>query len=245
MNKFKRCLYLIFLSCIVFTFLTKAYAVNTTKVSGLEVLKEIEIPESFNFSINDTCSEHDFFTQATVQTDGTFAVHTFGIVAGDKIRSDFDSHFIDIYDAEGNFLKEISFQSKNDVAIELVDSILNIYLYSSVICYDLKTEDVHYYLVGDNAAWESGVVERVRAEKFQVGNWTYYYKDCFEGYTQLLRTDGEIVQTVLERTGRDKTYLIPGILFGVVGFLGGTASLIWYHKKKGTIREDDYQETIL
>ncbi len=232
MNKIKKCVCLTFLFCIIFTVSVKTYAVNNTKVNGLEVLKELEIPETLNFNINDTCSEHDFFTQATVQEDGTFAVHTFGIVAGDKRRSDFESHFIDIYDAEGNFLKEIAFQSKNDIAIELVDSILNIYLYSSVVCYDLKTEDVHYYLVGDNAAWESGVVKRIRAEKFKVGNWTYYYKDCFEGYTQLLRTDGAIVQTVLERPGRDKSYIVPGVLFGVVGFLGGGVSLIWIHKKK-------------
>ena len=208
-----------------------AFGVSVSKNIGVEILEETYLPHELNFKIQSECTGHSFFNQATVQEDGAFAVHTFGVV-DDKSWTNFEYNFIDIYDSSGNFLKEMTFESKENVAIELVDSTLNIYFYSSVVCYDLKTEDLHYYIVSDGAALDNGVIERLRAEKFKVGKWTYYYKECFEGYTKLLRTDGEIVETILERPGRDKTNLYTGTVIGVSGFLGGCGYLIWKKKNK-------------
>ena len=77
-----------------------AFGVSVSKSIGVEILEEADLPHELNFKIQSECTGHSFFNQATVQEDGAFAVHTFGVV-DDKSWTNFEYNFIDAKHVQG------------------------------------------------------------------------------------------------------------------------------------------------
>ena len=235
---------LIMVMLLFYCFSIFAWAINVSEVNN-EVLQESVLPNDLNFAVSDTCSHHKFFRQATARQDGTFATCTVGVYV-DNLRSDTNKKFIDIYNSNGEFIEELSFETSSDLAIELTEQTLNIYLYSERLCYDLESKKVSYYLTAHYEAYNSGYVETLRRDKFTVGEWTYSYKSTILGHTQLIRSNGSEKQTLLEMQGSkltDAKYVVVDILFFVLFFV-----LIKFvckkYKRQQTNQENKIEKTI-
>lgn len=198
---------------LLYCFTIYVLGINVSE-ENIEVLQESVLPNDMNFIINNTCSHHNYFKQATARQDGTFAICTVGVFV-DDLRSDTNKKFVDIYNSNGEFIEELSFETTSDIAIELTEKTLNIYLYSELISYDLDSKDVSYFTTERYEAFNSGYVETLRQDKFTVGEWTYSYKSTILGHTQLIRRNETEKQTLIEMKGTkitDTKYVVVNIL---------------------------------
>lgn len=219
------------LTMVILLFFSFSICVRAISVGDIysEKLQESALPDNFNFTVNNTCSHHKYFKQATARQDGAFATCTVGVFI-DDLRSNTNKKFIDIYDSDGEFIEELSFETTSDIAIELTEKTLNIYLYSELISYDLDSKDVSYFTTERYEAFNSGYVETLRQDKFTVGEWTYSYKSTILGHTKLMRSNGVEKQTLLETQGTKITemkYVVVDIFFFIFVFV-----LIKFVRKK-------------
>ena len=208
------------------------YSNKYTKIKTLEVT---ELPDSFKFTISGICTKHVFFEQATARRDGCFAICTSGVVV-DRIRSDTNKKFIDLYNSEKEFLLEITFETSSDIAIEFTDSTLNIYLYSGIICYNLDSKEVTYYITSDYEAYNSGLVDDLRKDEFTVGEWTYTYDNDFIGYSKLMRTNGTENQILIEMPGMNSSNNYGNILCLISSVLFSSFGIVCFWRKRKAIR---------
>ncbi len=207
-------------------------------IKNVEILSEDSLPEELNFKVKNECTHHSFFEYATAQDDGAFATYTSGVVVND-VRVDTTKKFVDIYDVNGEFVNEISFETSSDVAIELTKTTLNMYMYSSVICYNLKTGNVNYYITPDYEAYNSGFARSLQKNKFTVGEWTYVCKGGnLLGHTQLIRTNGNSTQTLIEMEGTQNPNIVHALIGAVI--IASVPMFVWFikfkQKKKKPIR---------
>jgi len=194
-----------------------AFAFN---VDDIQRLSEIDLPEDLNFTVNETCSEHAYFLQATANEGGCFAIYSLHVNPNDARDFDFDKVYIDIYNSDGTFSKELSFFTSQGLTVEVDENTINIYFYTSMLVYDLTTQELSHYDIPDGAAENSGKYKRLRSKEFTVGKWTYSCeKGASDGYTKLIRSNGEQTQLLVEMPGtlalRGK-YMFGGISIGVV-----------------------------
>ena len=196
--------------------------------SGTEDLEEIELPAEMNFSVSDTSTEQAFYFQAAADEDGYVAVCFPHVDPDDYSNVDFGKAYIDIYGPDGVLLKEISFTDSGGRALEVKDGKVYVYLYDSVLIYDIKNQEAHYYAMPDVLAEKSGLQQRT----FTAGKWEYTCTRGVLGYVKLVRSDGEQEQVLVDRTDsnaiRIKTTVLPAIASGAIWFLiiPGGASLI-------------------
>ena len=206
-------------------------AIKIDAINSVEILREEELPENFNFIVSDKCTHHNFFEQATAREDGSFATCTNGVVV-DGVRSDTNKEFIDIYDADGKFIEELRFETSSAVAIELTQTTLNIFLYSEVICYDLRSKDVKYYITPEYEAYTSDYVQNLRKDKFTVGEWTYKYKGTIFGHTRLIRSNGTQKQILVEMEGTDNPNIVHAVVGGIIFATSGRIYIVYKCKKR-------------
>lgn len=207
--------------CLILTILLLFYA-HTVEVFALEfgnipVLEEIDLPDDLNFSVSDTRLDHIYFEQVTAREDGSFAVYSCYHDPKNYVKGTFERKYIDIYDADGNFLQELFFTTSQPITAELTDETLNIYTYISVLVYDLETQELHNYATPEGAVAESGLMTALRAEEFVSGEWTYHCEEDFDGYTKLVRSNGEEEQVLVEMPGTGNSFwnlVFPGIALG-------------------------------
>ena len=208
---------------MVVAFANNVYAEN---FHGMETLGQYEIPEDFAFRVSDTCSGHDNFLQAHAREDGWFAVQT---VHTDRDRDlVYKLRYVDLYDSEGNFVKEFSFFTTQVYDVELTENALILYAQTNVISYDLNTGELAGYKITPRAPIENGLLSELRSEEFTAGQWTYSCKKSQFGYVELSRTNGEQTQVLLTYDGADFPVL-PVVIWVCVTV---TVGLRWKHKKK-------------
>lgn len=199
-------------------------------IKNVEILYEDSLPVELNFKVKNECTHHNFFEHATARTDGTFATYTGGVVVND-VRVDTEKKFVDIYGANGEFINEISFETSSDVAIELTQTTLNMYMYSSVICYNLKTGNVNYYITPDYEAYNSGYAKSLQKNKFTVGEWTYFCKGGnLLGHTQLIRTNGDSTYKLIEMEGTKNPNIVHALIGSVI--IASISVALFYIKRK-------------
>ena len=218
------------LTCLLFLLPINAYAADRFRVPVLEL---VDMPADFNEQINDSCSGHSDFMQVSAQDDGAFVVYSRSMK--DSKKPTFQQVFIDVYDPEGVFVKEISFMSPQDLAVEMVDDRVVVYFYSNVYVYDLREEETYYYSSSGDHDEQYGLFSILREQPFKAGEWTYSCsKSIFDDYyTTLVRTNGENEQILVSLDG-DADDLKARILPVLLGMICILSIPVLYKKLKKT-----------
>lgn len=202
---------------IVFAFLVvleSSSAAFASTFHGIETTGTCPIPADFQFTSSTVCSEHLYFEQVSARDDGWFAVYY-------RYSEDtgFRTAYIDIFDADGTFVRELSFQTKQDFAMELTDEGLLLYFYSFVISYDWDTEQLSGYTIPESSAIDNGVFSDLKQSKFESGGWTYRCRRKLYGYTQLTRENAAGKQELLSLPGNGMNVWNLFILPVILGFV--------------------------
>ena len=207
---------------------------NSTILLG----KEYPIPDELDFRIEEHCSGHPYFLQATARPDGAFAVCSHYHDVHHHSEDTFKKKFIDIYDPSGKFLEEISFYTTSEFNIDLKDDSLNMYFYSYALVYDFDTKEIHRYEIQPGVMINSKLQEEQRTGEFHSGEWTYHSNTCFEGFISLSRSNGIEEQILVKMEGVSTIFrsdFLLSITLGIVVcivFPGVTALSIIYARKK-------------
>ena len=205
-----RLLYLPVAICIVIAICTP---LTFAKESFLiPIIRERALPEDFSFSIHPTPTEHTFFEQAVAQDDGTFAICArFTNTASEA----FSRVYVDVFESNGAFWKELSFSTQFEVTIELKGRTLILYFYDYIITVDLITEDVKCFEIAPNALRESGLYSSLHQDQFTSGEWEYRCKKSIWGYSELVRRNGEQEQILVSYSGIE-SFVIQNIISVVI-----------------------------
>lgn len=182
-------------------------------------LEEIDLPSNLNFTVNNTCTGHAYFMQASANTSGDFAIFSLHVDPNDYSTVDFKTVYIDIYRFDGSFLQELSFTTPLDLAFQLKENTVNIFFHSSVLVYDLTTQKLSHYAILKGDVVNDGLYKQLRSKEFTAGNWVYNYKKGFIGYVKLTRSNGNQVQVLVEMPGTGNLFgkvILPGSIFGII-----------------------------
>ena len=208
------------LGIILLTLLVALLPVPCMAVEDIEFSYRYEIEkESIDFSDLDVCSEHLFFEQFAVNQKQWFAVYYRYSKTDSASGGTFERAYIDIYDDQGVLRKEISFNTTQDLAIELTENAVLIYLQTHVIEYTWEGNAICGYQIADYDSVRQDIFNELRKTTRSVGEWTYTSKKELQGYTKLTRENGEVTQTILELPGsRFNVWntVLPGVLCGIV-----------------------------
>lgn len=175
--------------------------VSALEFGNITVTDEIDIPEDLEFSVSKVCSRYDYFMQATAREDGCFAIYARHVDMDQHNGTDFEKVYIDLYDADGKFVEELSFTTPFDLAVELTEETVNIYFYKSVLVYNLETQQLRNYSIPDGSATDNGLYERLRENEFISGEWLYSCKKTQGNFTELSRSNGNQYQILLQTNG--------------------------------------------
>lgn len=197
------------------SFIPVAYATSAAFGIGFE---EIELPKDLNFTVNDTCTGHAYFMQATANEEGAFAILSLHVNPNDYRDYDFGKLYIDLYRPDGTFYQELSLETSFGFVIELETDRLNLYFYDWLMVYDLETQELTNYEIprGDPLF---GGMNQLRQRKFTVGDWEYTCKKDMRGYVELNRTDGIQTQTLVKMRGSGEflvEVILPSSIIGAV-----------------------------
>lgn len=221
------------ISCIFLMLMVFCVNASALEFGGIPVLQELELPDDLDFSVSDTCSDHMFFMQASAREDGYFLIYSRHTDLTGDSNDTFKRVYIDIYDSEGVFLQELSFVSPLDLAVEITEESVNMYFYSSVMVYDLETQELTCYAISDGAAVNGGLYQTLREDEFVCGDWQYRCIKSFDGYTQLVRSNNDQEQVLVKMPGTGNSFFntfFPGIIAGVLLL---AVSVIFLINKKG------------
>ena len=179
--------------------------------------KEIKLPDDMNFTTKDTCSGHAYFMQATANEKGEFAVYSLHIEQNNINNTDFSKVYIDLYDSDGNFYRELSFNTSQDKAIELTSEAVYVYFFDFVLVYEISSQELHCYATPAGEAANNGLYTRLRRKNFSCGEWEYSCKKGIGGYTKLIRRDGNNTQILVDMPGTMSYlwYSVPAIIIAV------------------------------
>jgi len=119
-------------------------AADYTFSSSYEISKE-----SIRFSDTNTCSGHVYFEQYSVNLNQWFAVYYRYSETNGEDTSVFGRAYIDIYNAAGVLEKEISFDTDQEIAIELLEDVVLIYFHTHVIAYTWKDNAICGYKIAN------------------------------------------------------------------------------------------------
>lgn len=193
-----------------------------------------EIPDSFRIAVHDRCSGHDFFQQVSARSDGSFLV-LYRQANRPVSGTIFGTAYIDVYDEDGIFLYELTFDTPNDCAVEYIQDGIVLYFYDHIIVYDPKTDVCEGYSTTAEAALQSGVYKKLRDKKFTCGQWQYTCTETFFNRTGLIRTNGTVTQELLSLPGTGLTVwntVFAAILFVIIHVFLGTLLLYCIKRKK-------------
>lgn len=186
---------LLFVALIAFSFSGLTVFASGTE-SNYE-FTEIDLPQGLNFTVNDTCTGHAYFMQAAANEQGSFAVLSLHVNPNDIQDFDFGKVYVDLYNSDGVFYQEISFETASAFVIQLETDCLNMYFQDSLMVYDLETRELTNYAIPPEAP-EYGGMEELRAESFSAGDWEYTCRKGVRGYVELSRSDGNQVQVLVQ-----------------------------------------------
>ena len=159
--------------------------------------EETDLPQGLNFTVNDICTGHAYFMQAAANEQGEFAVLSLHVNPNDIQDFDFGKVYVDLYNSDGVFYQEISFETASAFVIQLETDCLNMYFQDFLMVYDLDTQELTNYAIPPEAP-EYGGMEELRAESFSAGDWEYTCRKGVRGYVELTRTDGSQVQVLVQ-----------------------------------------------
>lgn len=175
--------------------------------------------ESIGFSDTNTCSGHVYFEQYSVNQNQWFAVYYRYSETNGENTSVFGRAYIDIYNAAGALVKEISFDTTQEIAIEMVEDAVLVYFHTHVMAYTWEDNAICGYEMANYDSVREDIFSNLRRAEIIVGEWTYQSEKALHGYTSLTRNNGSTKQTLVELSGTKFTFqntVLPGLLVGVV-----------------------------
>lgn len=225
---------IIMITVLILTVLFFGMGVSADAAETFLKITEYDVAEKYNISIRDTCAGHTSFTYVTFSEDGWFAIFC---SASEKESAGTDpaaSLYIDIYNEEGVFQKELSFEYRSGFACELTGQVLQMYFYNDMICCDLQTGAIQGYHIPENYAEKKGSVFEIRKITFEMDGWQYKCGRGMMGYTSITRTKGNQTETLLKLSGNVPGTNLPFWAFMIRSGVGALAAgfLIKYLWKK-------------
>lgn len=173
--------------------------------------------ESIGFSDSSVCSGHVYFDQFSVNQNQWVAVCYRFSETDDKTGGSFSRAYIDLYDAAGNFYKEISFDTSQEIAIELTENAVLVFFHTHVMAYTWEDNAICGYQMADYDSVRSDIFSGLRKAELTVGEWTYRAKKSFHGYTKLVRENSGVTQTLVDLPGTKfniQNSVLPALLIG-------------------------------
>lgn len=215
-----RCIVFLLILTLLGAFSVSAGAVDEFK--PLELGDEIPMPGNIAFEVHDSCWEHDTFGQYHAREDGWFVVvsNVANKNGGDKLY--FERAYVDIYNAEGVFQKELSLSNSDpNLTARLTETAVEIYLTSCYLSYDLATGEVTCHYTPNGYIKDSGLYTQLQKSKKQIGEWTYTSKGLPSMYRSLVREKDGIAETVVKLKGSSIQFpnILPYILSSAVVIL--------------------------
>lgn len=206
-----------------------------SKIDTIPIIEEIDLSQDLNFTVNNNCSGHTYFMQAAANTRGCFLVYSRHINPDNYSDVNFKKVYIDVYHSDGTFWQELSFTASFDMAVAFEENTVIIYFYDSVLVYDLATQEIHSYAISEGAAISEGLYKELRSKEFTVGEWTYLCKKAFGDYVELVRSNGNQVQVLVEMPGTSSFWgnvVFPGSVIGI-----GIMAIIIFQFKRNRRRK--------
>ena len=158
----------------------------------LELGDEIPLPDNIAFEVHENCWEHDWFEQYHAREDGWLVILSLVANQNGGAEQGFNRVYIDIYDANGVFQKELSLNNLGpDIATVLTSTTVDIYTPNYYLSYNLVTEELTCHYTPKDYLRTSGIYKSVRSAKQQMGEWTYRSKGLPRMYSTLSRKNGD------------------------------------------------------
>lgn len=225
----KRLIVPVIILLTVFNFLLIPISADPVSVFGGE---ELEIPEDFAFFSNVVCSGHEYFLQATAHENGSFIICSHHRESDGPSENTFKQQYVDFYDSSGQFVKEFSFYTTQNYVAELTQDSIVIYFYAYAVVIDLNTEEIRCFDIPDSYVADQAAYDALRQEEFTSGNWTYSCKKAITGYHQLVRSNGDTTQVLIDMPGLGLGYLL-GIVGAVIASIACVVlSILIGHRKR-------------
>lgn len=199
--------------------------------TSLKLGDEIPMPSNIDFVVHDTCWEHDWFGQFHAREDGWYIVVSRVANLNGSKEQGFNRVYIDIYNAECVFQKELSLNNSDaNIVCLITETAVEIYLSNCYLSYDLETEAVNCHYAPDNYVQNSDLVDLLWESKQQIGEWTYKSKGSPQMRHALIREKDGQVQTILKCKGSSLSFpnIIPYIFSSAITIL----AFLWIVKKK-------------
>lgn len=168
---------------------------NTTMTTN----GEYDIIENLQIFEKEICSKHNFFYQVAAQEDGCFAVLSRQANNTNLSVGTMSVVYIDLFDSNGVFQKELVFSTPLDFVIEYESDILNLYFYDHYISYNIPTGSITRCTSSENLLSEKKA--SLTYTSFTSGSWQYRCMRSFHGFTKLTRTNYIEEQVLLDLPG--------------------------------------------
>ena len=224
------------LGIVFLSLLVALLPVPCMAVENIEFSYRYEIEkESIDFSDLDVCSEHLFFEQFAVNQKQWFAVYYRYSKTDSASGGTFERAYIDIYDDQGVLRKEISFSTTQDLAIELTENAVLIYLQTHVMEYTWEDNAICGYQIADYDTVRGELFNRLRQKEVVVGDWTYRSESAMHGCTKLVRKSAQTEQILVELPGSDfevRNTVLSGLLIGAAMVIAAIGVLLVKHNKR-------------
>lgn len=223
-----RCkLFVATLLCIIFVFLN-SYTVWAFQNDEIAEQKEINIPENLFLATSDVCDGHENFEQADVNSKGAFVILTSSHFFDEDSRQNIFRIYVDIYNSNGQLVKELSFK-KCTCAVRISDDAVYIIFLKNVLTYDIDSGEMHFYDTRSLDLWGDDGNNILQTRKFTCGDSTYKMtKNLFsEGkYNKLIKYTSGTKEVVAESL-TDYNDFIKSCVCTVILIAGGTLNLIF------------------
>ena len=212
---------------IVTIFSTSAKALTNAEASFPEIT-EYDVAEQYNIAVRDVCTGHTYFTYATFNEDGWFAISCFTSEKKAEGTDPAGTVYIDVFNEEGVFQKEIAMESRGGCSVRLNGQMLHLYTYNDLILYDLQTGELSGYRTPDNYVKDKGLHVTLTKISFEKDGWQYRCSRSLFGYTSITRTNGNQTETLLQLSGKVpgtgqslwEVFLIPPAVLLLAGLTG-------------------------
>lgn len=194
------------------------------EVSALEYcgyqVTEIPVPEEYQLIVSSVCSIHQNFQSIATNQEGFAAIYSRNTKIDQPEQFD-HIKYIDLFNADGDFVEEIQFSTSLPVEIELTEDTLMIYFHINILTYNLKERSFHYYALPSGVNLATDFLPAVRNKSLDVGSWSYSLEKELDGYKAVSRTNivTGVEQTLMSCVGSKRTPLNTIVIPAVVSIL--------------------------
>lgn len=209
---------LIFIFWILISF-ALPIEVSAQEYCGYQVT-EIPVPEEYQLIVSSVCSTHQNFQSIATNQEGFAAIYSRNTKIDQPEQFD-NIKYIDLFNADGDFVEEIQFSTSLPVEIELTEDTLNIYFHINILTYNLKERSFHYYALPSGVNLATDFLPAVRNKSLDVGSWSYSLEKELDGYKSVSRTNivTGVEQTLMSCVGSKRTPLNTIVIPAVVSIL--------------------------